>query len=97
MNPWKRRYSRMARIKWFVRVLRKEQLMINTWQKFFTCAITAVTIAMGSVTFAGEKPPLKIFNGEKRLLIVHGYSTSAHWWAFLQRRIDRSSGEHDLA
>jgi len=32
---------------------------------------------------------LKIFNGEKRLLLVHGYSTSFQWWAFLQRKIDR--------
>ncbi len=32
---------------------------------------------------------VKIFSGEPRLLIVHGYSTSAHWWAFLQHKIDR--------
>ena len=36
-----------------------------------------------------EKQDLKILSGEPRLLIVHGYSTSAHWWAFLQRKIDR--------
>lgn len=28
---------------------------------------------------AAEKT--KILSGEPRLLIVHGYSTSAHWWA----------------
>ena len=33
-----------------------------------------------------------IFSGEPRLLIVHGYSTSAHWWAFLQHKIDRYMG-----
>jgi hypothetical protein len=32
---------------------------------------------------------IKIFSGQPRLLIVHGYSTSAHWWAFLQHKIDR--------
>jgi hypothetical protein len=37
----------------------------------------------------------KIFSGEPRLLIVHGYSTSAHWWAFLQHRIDRHMGGPD--
>ena len=37
----------------------------------------------------------KIFSGEPRLLIVHGYSTSAHWWAFLQRKIDRYMGGPD--
>jgi hypothetical protein len=38
-----------------------------------------------------ERPQveLKIFSGEPRLLIAHGYSTSKHWWAFLQRKIDR--------
>jgi acetyl esterase/lipase len=38
---------------------------------------------------------IKIFCGEPRLLIVHGYSTSAHWWAFLQRKIDRYMGGPD--
>lgn len=32
---------------------------------------------------------VRIFSGEPCLLIVHGYSTSAHWWAFLQRKVDR--------
>lgn len=43
----------------------------------------------GASSAAGE---LRIFGGEPRLLIVHGYSTSQHWWAFLQRKIDRYSG-----
>lgn len=38
---------------------------------------------------------VKIFSGLPRLLIVHGYSTSAHWWAFLQRKIDRYMGGPD--
>jgi hypothetical protein len=47
-----------------------------------------------------ELPPestadIKIFSGEPRLLIVHGYSTSAHWWAFLQHKIDRYMGGPD--
>ena len=43
-----------------------------------------------SAAHAEESP--EIFNGQPRLLIVHGYSTSHHWWAFLQRKIDRYSG-----
>lgn len=42
-----------------------------------------------------ERQELKIFSGEPRLLIVHGYSTSAHWWAFLQHKIDRYMGGPD--
>lgn len=38
---------------------------------------------------AGERVEVKIFSGEPRLLIVHGYSTSSNWWAFLQHKIDR--------
>jgi len=38
---------------------------------------------------------VEIFCGEPRLLIVHGYSTSAHWWAFLQRKIDHYMGGPD--
>jgi len=34
-----------------------------------------------------DEESVKIFSGEPRLLIVHGYSTSQHWWAFLQRKI----------
>jgi hypothetical protein len=39
-----------------------------------------------------DEESVKIFSGEPRLLIVHGYSTSQHWWAFLQRKIDRHMG-----
>lgn len=38
-------------------------------------------------------PRLKIFSGRPRLLVVHGYSTSAHWWAVLQRKINRFQGD----
>lgn len=36
-----------------------------------------------------DPEPVKIFSGKPRLLLVHGYSTSFQWWAFLQRKIDR--------
>ncbi len=37
----------------------------------------------------GAAEEFKIFSGKPRLLVVHGYSTSFHWWAMLQRKIDR--------
>ncbi len=44
-----------------------------------------------------DSEQLKIFSGERRLIVVTGYSTSFHWWAFLQRKIDRySKGERAL-
>lgn len=36
-----------------------------------------------------ERPPFKIFSGERRLIVVNGYSTSRHWPAMLQRKLDR--------
>ncbi|UCD27302.1 MAG: hypothetical protein JSV03_09220, partial [Planctomycetota bacterium] len=33
---------------------------------------------------AGE---FKIFTGRPRLIIVNGYSTSFHWWAYLQHKL----------
>lgn len=47
---------------------------------------------LAAAAFGGAKAAaqdLEIFSGEPRLLIVHGYSTSFHWWAMLQRKIDR--------
>jgi hypothetical protein len=44
---------------------------------------------------AAQPEEIRIFSGEPRLLVVHGYSTSQHWWAFLQRKIDRYSGGAD--
>ncbi len=35
------------------------------------------------------QPMLKIFSGEPRLIVVNGYSTSFHWPAILQRKLDR--------
>ena len=48
-----------------------------------------------AVTLAAQPEAIRIFNGEPRLLVVHGYSTSQHWWAFLQRKIDRYSDGAD--
>ena len=48
---------------------------------------TLFSTAPGAVQGAANH--FKIFSGEARLLVVHGYSTSFHWWAFLQRKIDR--------
>ncbi len=53
---------------------------------FVVLSLTVVARAAEPSTTADD---IKIFSGEPRLLIVHGYSTSAHWWAFLQRKIDR--------
>ena len=49
----------------------------------FALATAALAAGEGA---AGE---LKVFSGEPRLIVVHGYSTSFHWWAMLQRKIDR--------
>jgi len=38
---------------------------------------------------AGGGKDFKVFSGEQRLVVVHGYSTSFQWWAALQRKIDR--------
>jgi hypothetical protein len=45
--------------------------------------------------FGKTNEETNIFSGEPRLVIVHGYSTSAHWWAFLQRKIDRYMTDAD--
>ena len=53
--------------------------MTNSWHRFYVCAIATLSIALSGAVFAMEKQPesLQIFNGKPRLLIVHGYSTSA--------------------
>lgn len=62
----------------------------------FVSAVFLAALFCSPVAFSGEKSAgpeaIEIFTGQPRLLIVHGYSTSAHWWAFLQRKIDRSMG-----
>lgn len=61
----------------------------------FRCISLAAFMSVVYCTAANSSEPAhlddepRIFSGEPRLLIVHGYSTSAHWWAFLQRKIDR--------
>jgi hypothetical protein len=52
--------------------------------------LTALTLGLFLTQVIAEtEGDAKLFSGEPRLVIVHGYSTSAHWWAFLQRKIDR--------
>jgi hypothetical protein len=50
----------------------------------------------GILTLAGQEcaaepalTPLSILNGQPRLLVVNGYSTSFRWPAMLQRKLDR--------
>lgn len=58
-----------------------------------TCSLAAPRLGVCDGGQERESSPTtKIFTGEPRLLVVHGYSTSAHWWAFLQRKIDRYMG-----
>lgn len=63
----------------------------------YLSTVAALLLVLFGQTFALADEPerIQIFNGEPRLLIVHGYSTSQHWWAFLQRKIDRYSGGAD--
>ena len=57
--------------------------------------ISRITLALALATLVSTAhgveaaDDFKIFAGEPRLVVVHGYSTSFHWWAFLQRKIDR--------
>ena len=56
-----------------------------------TCVFSLLAVSYPAAVRAAQNEPhdLKIFSGEPRLVIVHGYSTSTHWWAFLQHKIDR--------
>ena len=67
---------------------------------FRRLAVPAIALAMGVLVlpiaaFPQESHDVRIFAGGPRLLIVHGYSTSQHLWAFLQRKIDRYMGGAD--
>jgi hypothetical protein len=59
-------------------------------KNFVLAALVALAPFLSALGLDEES--VKIFSGEPRLLIVHGYSTSQHWWAFLQRKIDRHMG-----
>ncbi|MCP5112823.1 MAG: SGNH/GDSL hydrolase family protein, partial [bacterium] len=48
-----------------------------------------ILLACSVLTPLIQAERIEIFNGEPRLIIVNGYSTSRHWWAMLQRKIDR--------
>ncbi len=67
--------------------------MLNTLAILTTAATILVAVPRFGISEdkveRNASTKTKIFSGEPRLLIVHGYSTSAHWWAFLQRKIDR--------
>jgi hypothetical protein len=53
-------------------------------------ALALTLAALASTAHGAEAADgFKVFSGEPRLLVAHGYSTSFHWWAFLQRKIDR--------
>jgi hypothetical protein len=61
-----------------------------------TISRTALLWLVAAWPLAAEEPqsqagpaPFKIFSGAPRLLIVNGYSTSAHWPDNLQRKLDR--------
>jgi hypothetical protein len=54
--------------------------------------ILAISSPTAFAVESAETTDVKIFSGEPRLLIVHGYSTSHYWWAMLQRKIDRYAG-----
>lgn len=53
-----------------------------------SCALAGALVSAPAPTPSSSET-LKIFSGEPRLVVVHGYSTSFHWWAMLQRKIDR--------
>ncbi len=68
-----------------------------TFNSHSAWTLVAIVLCWSTVSRGAEEDTkhLKIFSGEPRLLIAHGYSTSAHWWAFLQRKIDRHMGGPD--
>jgi len=51
-------------------------------------SMVIIACCYSSACEAGEKE-FKIFSAQPRLIIVNGYSTSFHWWAFLQHKVDR--------
>lgn len=60
-------------------------------------AVTLMAMTVQAVESDIDSEQVKVFSGEPRLIVVTGYSTSFHWWAFLQRKIDRySKGERAL-
>ena len=60
-------------------------------------AVICILTAVGYASAAGgrTKPDsnkIKIFDGKPRVIIVNGYSTSFHWPALLQTKLDRHFG-----
>ncbi len=68
------------------------------WEKLtFALAIICILAAGGyaPVTAGRAKPgsdKIKIFDGRPRVVVVNGYSTSFHWPALLQTKLDRHFG-----
>jgi len=69
-------------------LLRRSVLIVSL------ATVLCSTVAL-SPEVESDSKDIRIFSGEPRLLIVHGYSTSRHWWAFLQHKIDRYMGGPD--
>ncbi|MCK4300047.1 MAG: SGNH/GDSL hydrolase family protein, partial [Planctomycetes bacterium] len=60
-------------------------------------AVMLVAVTVHSAESDVDSEPSKVFSGEPKLIVVTGYSTSFHWWAFLQRKIDRyTEGERTV-
>lgn len=52
-------------------------------------AVLSIAVWTASPATAEDASHLKIFNGEPRLFVVNGYSTSYQWPRILQRKLDR--------
>jgi len=66
-------------------------MSVSSLRLWFIASLIVISLTrfVGATEESAAADGMRVFSGEPRLLIVHGYSTSAHWWAFLQRKIDR--------
>lgn len=72
------------------------------WKQLAAVSVVICILAAGRCVSAGqqgritsEKP--RIFDGKSKVIIVNGYSTSFHWPAILQKKLDRYfDGKHVL-
>ena len=68
------------------------------WKKLISVlAVICILAAGGHASAANNrnKPTnekIKIFDGKPRVIVVNGYSTSFHWPALLQTKLDRHFG-----
>lgn len=69
------------------------------WEKLTSVLAVICILAAGGRVFASDgrtKPAnnkIKIFDGRPRVVVVNGYSTSFHWPALLQTKLDRHFGD----